>query len=297
MCKAFKLRPGAWFAIAVGIAIAVFAAFDALGQDRLAAERLGEPTGQTVVFLPGLATGGDVFETAAIELGDIDAHLLTLAGFGGVAAPDSVDPFVEPAAAAVSDYLERADLNDVVLVGHSLGGQVALIAAGAAPDRIARVVLVDSAPFFAGLMQPGANPQLVTARREMMIEQMAGMPREAFLAMMRQGLPAQAVDGAAQEQVFHWVSASDQRAVAVGAAEIMAGDLRHHLDAVAAPVTLIYPTSAILSGEEIARRYAEQYDRLERFEMRPVADSRHFVMLDQPERFVEELRRALGDDR
>jgi pimeloyl-ACP methyl ester carboxylesterase len=28
--------------------------------------------------------------------------------------------------------------------------------------------------------------------------------------------------------------------------------------------------------------------------MRPVADSRHFIMLDQPERFAEELTRIIG---
>jgi pimeloyl-ACP methyl ester carboxylesterase len=294
MCKTSKLRPGAWFAIAVAIAIALAASYKAFGQDRLTTDRLGDPSGQTVVFVPGLATGGDVFEAAAVQLGDIDAHLITLAGFGGVAPPDSIDPFVVPAAEAVTGYIESANLNNVVLVGHSLGGQVALIAAGAASDRVSRVVVVDSAPFFAGLMQPGADPQMVTARRDMMIEQMAEMPREAFLAMMRQGLPAQVIDSEAQEQVFGWVSNSDQQAVAVAAAEIMAGDLRHHLDAVSAPVTLIYPTSTMISNDEVARRYAAQYERLERFEMRPVADSRHFIMLDQPERFAEELTRIIG---
>ncbi len=181
-------------------------------------------------------------------------------------------------------------------MGHSLGGQVSLITAGAAPDRVGAVMVVDSAPFFAGLMQPGADPAAVTARRDDMIERMAGMDREAFLSMMRQGLPGQAAGEAAQARIYEWVQASDQTAIAVASSEIFAGDLRGHLDAVEAPVTLVYPQGGMMDPDEVARRYRAQYERLVRFEMRPVADSRHFVMLDQPERFAEELRRVIEEN-
>jgi pimeloyl-ACP methyl ester carboxylesterase len=291
-----RLSPGALTAIAIGVATALAVAAGAFGEDRLTIERTGDHDGRPVVFIPGLATPGAVFQDAAASAPEADSHIVTLGGFGGLPAPASIDPFIEPAAQALADYLESHAMTDVILVGHSLGGQVALIAAGAAPERVSHVMVVDSAPFFAGLMQPAADPAAVTSRREMMIEQMAGMGREAFLAMMRQGLPAQAAGEASQARIFEWAASSDQTVVAVAAAEIFAGDLRHHLDAVSAPVTLIYPRNAILDAEEFARRYQAQYERLDRFDMRPADDSRHFVMLDQPERFHEELARIIGGD-
>lgn len=284
---------GALTAIVMGVVAALAAASGAYGEDRLSVVRSGDPEGPAVVFVPGLATPGAVFEDAAATLDGADAHLVTLAGFGGTHAPVDVDPFIEPAAAALSAYMEEQDLRGAVLVGHSLGGQVALIAAGQAPDRVAHVLLVDSAPFFAGLMQPGADPAEVTARRDQMIAQMSAMPREAFLSMMRNGLPAQAAGEDAQARIYGWVEASDQTAVAVASSEIFAGDLRPHLDAVEAPVTLVYPQSGVMDPAVVAERYRAQYERLGRFEMRPVADSRHFVMLDQPERFAEELARVV----
>lgn len=289
-----RLTLGALTAIAIGVATALAVAAGAYGQDRLTIERTGDRDGRPVVFIPGLATPGAVFEDAAASAPEADGHIVTLAGFGGLAAPDSVDPFIAPAASALAAYLNDQGLRNAVLVGHSLGGQAALIAAGLAPDRVAHVLLVDSAPFFAGLMQPGADPAAVTSRREMMIAQMAGMERDAFLAMMRQGLPAQATEEASQARIFEWISASDQTAVAVAAAEIFAGDLRPHLDSVEAPVTLVYPQGGMMDPEEVARRYRAQYERLDRFEMRPVNDSRHFVMLDQPEQFHAELSRIVG---
>lgn len=291
-----RLSLGALTTIAIGVATALAVAAGAYGEDRLTIERTGDRDGRPVVFFPGLATPGAVFQDAAASAPEADSHIVTLAGFGGSPAPASVDPFIVPAAQALADYLQTEGLTDAVLVGHSLGGQIALIASGLAPHRVGHVVLVDSAPFFAGLMQPGADPAAVTSRREMMIDQMAGMEREAFLAMMRQGLPAQAAGDASQARIYDWVAASDQTAVAVAAAEVFAGDLRHHLDAVSAPVTLIYPRSAMLDAEEVARRYRTQYERLERFEMRAVDDSRHFVMLDQPEQFQGELARIIGGD-
>lgn len=294
MKKVFGLRPGAWVAIAVGLAAALAGAYSAVASDRLTVERAGAPDGPAVVFVPGLGTPSEVFEPFAAALQDADAHLVTLAGFGGAPAPEALDPFLGPAADALVEHLNAAGVSDAVLVGHSLGGQVALMAAGRAPDRVAHVLLIDSAPFFAGLMQPGADPAAVTARRDAMAAQMAAMPREAFLAMIRQGLPIQAQAPEHQARVMGWVEASDQRAVAVASAEIFAGDLRSHLDAVRAPVTLVYPQTPGFDPAEIARRYAAQYERLERFDMRPVADSRHFVMLDQPERFAEELERVLN---
>lgn len=293
MRKIMGLKPGAWVAIAAGIAAAVAGAYSAKAMDRLEVERAGATDGATIVFIPGLATPSEVFDPFAEALETADSHLVTLAGFGGLTAPDSVDPFLEPAADALVEHLEATQVEEAVLVGHSLGGQVALMAAGLAPDRVAHVLLVDSAPFFAGLMQPGADPAAVTARRDMMVAQMSAMPRESFLAMIRQGLPVQAQSAESQTQVMAWVEASDQQAVAVASSEIFAGDLRHHLDAVRAPVTLVYPQTAGFDPAEIERRYAAQYERLDEFELRAVADSRHFIMLDQPERFAEELARVL----
>lgn len=290
-----RMTLGALTAIAIGVFTALAVAAGAYGDSRLSVERSGDPQGRAVVFVPGLATGGAVFEDAAASLSGVDVHLVTLGGFAGAPAPDSLDLFIAPAAAALADYLKAEGLSDAVLVGHSLGGQVALIAAGTAPDRVGRVLLVDSAPFFAGLMQPGADPETVAARRDQMVDRIAAMPRKAFLSMMRQGLPVQAASEPAQARIFDWIEASDQRAVAVASAEIFAGDLRGRLDAVQTPVTLVYPQAGMMDPHLVAERYRAQYERLDAFEMRPVDESRHFVMLDQPDRFAEELARVVED--
>lgn len=67
-----------------------------------------------------------------------------LPGFGETPFPGGV-PTIEGFAQAVLSFLEEKGL-EPVLVGHSLGGAVAMEVAGRAPDRARGLVLVDSAP-------------------------------------------------------------------------------------------------------------------------------------------------------
>ena len=46
------------------------------------------------------------------------------------------------------DILEELDLREAVLVGHSVGASIALLAANRAPERVARLVLVSPSPAF-----------------------------------------------------------------------------------------------------------------------------------------------------
>ncbi|MEQ8406269.1 MAG: alpha/beta hydrolase [Oceanicaulis sp.] len=286
-----KSRFGAVIAIAIGIATALGVAGEAEPQTpRVALTVEGE--GADIVFVPGLASPG----TAFADIGDALEGRKTyvdLAGFAGTPPVGAVEAFLEPAARDLAAALAANQIEDAVLVGHSLGGQIAVITAALAPERVGHLVLIDSAPFFAGLMQPGADPASVTARRQAMVDQFMAMERAALMAMMRQGLPMQVTSEADQARVMGWIETSDQRALAVASSEIFAGDLRAWLDEVRAPVTLIYPGEP---GGPFKARYAAQYERLDRFEMRAVPDSRHFVMLDQPEAVIAILQLVLDGE-
>ena len=297
MCKPETPRVGAWVAIAVGIVIALLASVGAFGQDRIAVERHGDANGRTVVFIPGLATPGGVFEPYIRSRAGLDAHLVTLAGFGGVPALDPAGGVMIPSAEAVAAYLQQGGYDDIVLVGHSLGGQIALHVATRLTDRVSHVVVVDSLPFFPGLMNPDADPAMVRARGEAMAPALAAMERGAFMTMIEQGAPVQATSAEHQAQVVDYVAQSDQATVAQAMFEALSLDWRAGLGAVRAPVTLMVPHNAFigLTPQDLGARYEAQYHLIETLDVQLVADSRHFVMLDQPERFAERLNLIIGD--
>ncbi|WP_314431193.1 alpha/beta hydrolase [Microbacterium lacticum] len=99
-----------------------------------------------VILVPGLwltASSWDPVLPALREAGHTPVPL-TLPGVGGTAA-ETADITMDDWVAAVAAEIDRHE-GPVGLVGHSGGGNVVWGAAAARPDRVARVVFVDTAP-------------------------------------------------------------------------------------------------------------------------------------------------------
>ncbi|MCT1477373.1 alpha/beta fold hydrolase [Microbacterium sp. p3-SID336] len=99
-----------------------------------------------IILIPGLWLDADSWSdvTPALERAGHRVHPLTMPGLG-VAAPESsgigIQDWIDAAVAAV-DALP----GEVVVVGHSGGGNVAWGVADARPDRVSRVIFVDTVP-------------------------------------------------------------------------------------------------------------------------------------------------------
>lgn len=295
--KSSPMKPAAWIAIAAAILAGMVA--NAEAQDPVAVERAGNRDGRTVLFIPGLGTPGAVWDGTVAALGaEIDAHSVTLAGFGGLPA-DADSAVIAPAVEALAAYAEAQGFENAVLVGHSMGAQIALQLAAARPGMVGDVVVIDSAPFFARLFNPAITPDQAAAFGQGMAAQMAAMPRESFLAQTRQGLPVQSLTPEGQAQVMAWMEASDQPTLATAFGEVAGSDFTPVLDDVAAGVTVLvgWAEGAPVSAEALLETYRGQYAALEHARFEVIEDSRHFVMLDRPGAFHAELRAVVnGED-
>jgi len=106
-----------------------------------------------VLLIPGLwldaSSWGDI--TPALRDAGLNPRPLTMPGLGAPASESAQIGIAEWVAAVVT-AIDSAE-GPVALVGHSGGGNVAWGAADARPDRVARVVLVDTAvPFDGGII-------------------------------------------------------------------------------------------------------------------------------------------------
>ena len=90
--------------------------------------------------------GGPVFDRLAA---DHRVIAIDLPGFGGSAKPDV--PYSLPAMTErLSRFLDRWTTGPIVLVGHSMGGEVAASLALARPDRVKRLILIAPAGYRVG---------------------------------------------------------------------------------------------------------------------------------------------------
>ena len=258
------------------------------GTQRFIVETEGD--GLPVIYLPGLTSSPDVFREAAGSI-DHEAHFVTVAGFGGVPAPDNLDPFISPLVEDLAAYLEAEDIEDAALVGHSMGGLVALLTA-ARSDRVAHVLVVDSVPCLPCLFQPQLTAEQAEAQRPMMRAQMNAMTDDQYIAVARQGLPRQARSENARTRVMADIERADIDAAKSAFVELMSTDYTARMEGLDVPVTVLVPYDAAtgFDRQAVLARYEAQYALFPTVSLKVISDSRHFVMLDQPEAFRSELR-------
>ena len=128
----------------------------------LAYLELGAPSGETVVFLHGITDTSRSFYDTALELAALRPELRLLVldqrGHGDSSMPDprrcrsTPESCFRPRdlAADVISFLDALALDRVHVVGHSLGSLVAQELALGYPERLRRIVLVDTAPSLVG---------------------------------------------------------------------------------------------------------------------------------------------------
>ncbi len=103
-------------------------------------------TGPRVVFLHGLFGQGRNFTQAAKALvPDLRSVLVDLPNHGRSAWTDGAD-YLEVAEVVAGWLRETYDGEPVHLVGHSMGGKVAMVLAQSHPDLVDRLVVVDISP-------------------------------------------------------------------------------------------------------------------------------------------------------
>ena len=78
-------------------------------------------------------------------------------------------------------------------------------------------------------------------------------------------------------------------------AELVVTDLRPELAKINVPTTVLYvtPASVPISDAQIDAAYQANYAALSGVRLKRMPDAAHFIMLDQPGRFMAEVKRFL----
>lgn len=253
----------------------------------------GPKAGSDVILLPGLATPGAVWDNLVSDLeGRATVHVVDVKGFGvGDGAANAEGGMMEGVLADIADFIDERGLEKPALVGHSLGGTLALQAGIETPDLYGKLMVVDALPFVALLFDPQATVESVKSQAESMRDQMASAPAGANA---KQTAERYAIDDDAKQQIADWIAASDPAAVAQAFYEDMQADFRPELAEIGPAVTLIVPVPPEAEGQNFPQQYEALYSDVPELEVVPIEGARHFVMLDQPEEMTAAVEKFLG---
>jgi len=262
----------------------------------LLVERHGQH-GRPLVLIPGLASGAWAWQDMVRELsGEHVVYVVTLPGFDGRPA---VANGLEASRQGLLELIASRKLERPVLVGHSLGGTLALELAEQEPGMVGGVVSIEGLPVFPGTEDMPAAQRLPMAQS--MKAGMAMQGADAFARQQQQYMRTQGVlDMSKADELARLSARSDPAAVAQYMADALALDLRPGLPRITAPVLVLAPyfeadaSQVNLTEAAKAAYYKSLLAGTPTAEVVAVAPARHFAMFDQPRKVADVIRRFLN---
>src|SRR5271156_1344551 len=254
--------------------------------------------GTDVILIPGLSSSRDVYAAEAKLLtANYRLHLIQIAGFAGdPAGPNATGPILVPVVEQLPQYIVTNKLQPVPVIGHSLGGLLALMLAQAHPEDVSKLLIVDALPFYALVFAPEATVDAVKPQAAAMRDQMITAPPDVYAAMATQTAGFLVLNPDARKLVAANSIASARAVMANAMYEDLVTDLRPQLATTKTPTTLLYPFDAAAVGldtTKIDAVYTNAYATMPHIHLIRIDDSRHFIMYDQPAAFDKAVQTFL----
>ena len=193
--------------------------------------------GTDVILIPGLASSRDVYAAEAKLLtANYRLHLIQVAGFAGEpAGPNASGPILVPVVEQLHQYIVANHLQPVPVIGHSLGGLLALMLAQAHPEDVSKLLIVDTLPFYGLVFDPAATVDSARPQAQVMHDQFIAMPNDQFAASAPFYTDRLVKEPEGQRQVSASSIASDRTVFANAMLEDLETDIRPELATIKTP--------------------------------------------------------------
>lgn len=243
---------------------------------------------QSLILIPGFASSGDVWnETTAKFDKDFTCYTLTMAGFAG-AKPDA-DASFKDWEKGIATYIKNNKIEKPVIIGHSMGGGLAMAIAADYPELVGKIVIVDTLPCLAAL----SNPNFTSRENNdcsPIINKFTAMTDEQFLQMQAQSIPRLLADTSMQDTVIGWSMKSDRKTFAKIYCDFSNTDLRETLKNIQCPSLVLLESYFALMKPAIEAQYAHLKNATYQYSTKGL----HFIMYDDKEWYFNQLNNFLS---
>lgn len=245
--------------------------------------------GNPIIFLPGFTTPGSVWDETVKHLeGSYQTHIVSYAGFNGLAPIDT--PWYGAIKKQIAGYIKKEKLSHVTIIGHSMGGNLAIGLASEFPSQVMGLILVESIPCMRELMMPGV-PASSLQYNSPYNNKILAMPDEDFKKMAA-GISQNMTNTQSKiEVITDWSIKADRKTYVYGYTDLLKLDLRDELVAINMPVLIL--GASFPDKEMIKANYEKQYTNLKNKEILIADASKHFIMFDQPEWLYSQVNKYL----
>ena len=238
---------------------------------------------QSILFIPGFASSGAVWnETKANFEKEFTCYTLTMAGFAGVKAQS--DPSFENWKNEIAAYIKENKIEKPIVIGHSMGGGLALALAADYPELIGKIVVVDALPCLAALSDPSFKSK-ENIDCSATVKQMTELTESQFYDMQKQTMPRLLADRSKLEMVVDWSVKSDRTTFGQMYCDFFNVDLRERISKIKCPSLILLEAYFI----NLKPAIDGQYQNLKTGNFKYASKGLHFIMYDDTAWYVEQL--------
>lgn len=308
-----RAKLGLWFTIVIGIAVAVSVGqasrADTLRDNKMAGmERVDgiaievKGTGPAIIFIPGFNSASATFnETCAAFVQTHSCHLLHLPGFAGLPPIRAAQTnFLRTMRDAIHTYIETAQIEKPLLVGHSLGGVLSLMIALEHPDLARQLVIIDALPFYPAIQNPALTVEAARPQAEQIRSYMQNLLDEEYRRNAAMHLVGMSNNPARLPLLTQWSKTSDRITTAQAMYDMMTTDLRSELNKIKTPTLVLGSWAAYkvqgATQESTKAIFANQYAQLHDVKIHMSRSGFHFLTWDDPQWVNQEIARIITTD-
>ena len=238
---------------------------------------------QNIVFIPGFASSGDVWnETRANFEKDFTCYTFTMAGFAGV-KPQGNATF-KNWENEIADYIKANKIEKAIIVGHSMGGGLALAIAADYPELISKIVVVDALPCLGALMDPSFKSK-ENNDCSAMVSQMTVLSDTQFADMQKKTMPRLLEDTSKLDMVVDWSVKSDRKTFAEMYCDFSNTDLRDKIAAIKCPSLVLLESYFV----NLKPAIDAQYKNLKTGNFQYANKGLHFIMYDDKVWYLNQI--------
>ncbi|MBV8255874.1 MAG: alpha/beta hydrolase [Chitinophaga sp.] len=238
---------------------------------------------QPILFIPGFTCSGDVWNETTAHLGNAyTSYVLTMSGYAGspAQAAPNLDIWIEDIAA----YVRKNKLDHPVIIGHSLGGGVAMALATRYPDLFSKIIIVDALPCLGSLMNPAFKSE-VKPDCSAIQNQIMPLTDSQFYKMQKRTITQLCMDTLAQKAIVNWGVTTDRKTYADTYCQFANMDQRESIGQIKIPALVLLEARFVNFKPAIE----DQYKQLKTATLKFANKGLHFIMYDDKEWYLDQI--------
>lgn len=257
-------------------------------------------TGQAIILIHGMSCSAEVWDDVVARYkNDYELHLVSIKGFGNNEKLVR-EHYLRSIKDELISYTKSNKLESTIILGHSMGGFLALWAAADEPDLFAKIVSVDGVPYFPVLQMPGITPENAAPIVAQMTSSMKNMSDEQMLQNQKMMVSTMIATEEKRGKIVEMGMNSHPEVVGQAFGEMYSTDLRAEMQKIKIPVLVFGAWAAYqnfgASKTSVTAGYEDQLKDIPQAKLLVADSAYHFVFYDEPDWFYAELDTFLSEN-